>query len=206
MNGKMLTEPKKRILVLCTEARGWSSLLKELGISETRLAAHLRELRHEGLLAKDKKGSYIDTNKGLKIVDEAKIVDLFVTAQDKTYTRVVFPKEKMREVNMAKSFVKKRGPGQGTMVVKQPVCFVCGRKVEVHETVYTMGKQSWSDEGGEPVLGMEEDVVLDSICRRCWRKIEKTLPPGVKTAIKKPEARLRRLREGLRLHSFFLQA
>jgi biotin operon repressor len=73
----MLTEPKKRILVLCTEARGWSSLLKELGISETRLAAHLRELRREGLLAKDKKGSYIDTDKGLKIVDEAKIVDTF---------------------------------------------------------------------------------------------------------------------------------
>jgi len=48
-----------------------------LGISETRLAAHLRELQREDLLAKDKKGSYIDTDKGLKIVDEGKIIDIF---------------------------------------------------------------------------------------------------------------------------------
>jgi predicted transcriptional regulator len=71
------SEPKKRILFLCTKAHSWSSLLKELGISETRLAAHLGELRREGLLAKDKKGSYIDTDRGLKAAGKAKAIDAF---------------------------------------------------------------------------------------------------------------------------------
>lgn len=66
--------------------------------------------------------------------------------------------------------------GEEKLTEPKPECFVCGKKVKYFTPVYTIGTQVWVPKNGAPLLEMPDEIILDSICPKCWKRVEKESP------------------------------